>query len=156
LDFYKIFTPSNTNKLVISQKQNLKLKSRIEDENESKFASSMNSKGFEEIKFSNALKNKRFGCEEVKNSNFSPNSNCKSPQASKNITNSLNVENSFLNFLENNSFVKMNKKILKNEKPNKELIIPITKKQTNIQKELIFNENQIVLNHQKIDDLNPG
>lgn len=158
MDFYKIFTPSTANKLVISKRRNFSMNKSIKEEaNESKLFSSLNSKGFEEAKFRRALKGRKTAYEEAKNCSNSPNSKLKSPQNSKNRTNSNNKENSFINFLENNSFVKLNRKKLRKDKPQKELIIPITtNKQTNIQKELIFNDNQLVLNYQKINELDSG
>jgi len=73
-----------------------------------------------------------------------------------NISYNKTEENSFLNFLENNSFVKMNKKNLQNQNTKKELILPISNKDNNIKKDLIFNENQLILNYQRINDLEEG
>jgi hypothetical protein len=73
-----------------------------------------------------------------------------------NISNNKTEDNSFLNFLENNSFVKMNKNNFKNQNTKNELILAISNKDNNIKKDLIFNENQLILNYQKINDLEEG
>ena len=67
-------------------------------------------------------------------------------------------DNSLLNLVENNSFVKMNKKNLhlQSHDTKKELILPINNKQNYIKKDLIFNENQLILNYQKINELEEG
>ncbi len=127
-----------------------------QEKNESNFDSSYNSKGFEENKFRQALNNKNMKYEEEKNSWNSPNSKNLTPSGiHKNITSTQN-DNSFLNFLENNSFVKLNRKNLNKEKPQKELVIPIISQVTNIKKELILNDNFLVLNYEKINDLDLG
>lgn len=139
---------------------------RGEEENNGsplKSSSPADSRGFELSHFKKNLKEKLSNFDDGKYSSFR--SRLKSPSDIKNKTNSQNKNsnfsnsnnNSFLNFLENNNFVKNNKKNLNKKEIETELIIPISNNvKTNIQKELIFNENQLLLNHEKINKLDAG
>lgn len=114
------------------------------------------------VHFQSNNNNENNQIEEEKNFEISRNSKFRNNSEKKKRNNlTLNrtnrtEENSFFNFLENNSFVKMNKKNLQNPNAQKDLIVPVTNKQNVIKKDLIFNENQLILNYQKINELDEG
>ena len=180
MDFYNIFDPNKINKIVLakpikkSDNTNSNRSSSNNFYNSNKNNSDqepegninkllINSRGFdEENKFRRKLSRKNVKFEEEERNSSQLNSKYKSEESknnkrNNNINNNFNTNSSSIfNFMDNNTFVKLNKNKLKTSPNKKDLVVPLIRQKTSIKKELIFNNNQLILNYRRIIELNQG